>query len=69
MEERLYKAIVANLPGAGPLLLACTRSWRLAASFCLAWQKGPAVGHSGSKLAGHDVSGRQGPLRGLEWED
>lgn len=57
LEERLYKAIVGNLPGAGPLLLACIRSWRLAASFGLDWQKGPAVGHSGSELAGHDVSG------------
>lgn len=55
LEERLYKAIVANLPEAGPLFLACIRSWRLAASFCLDWQKGPAVGYSGSELAGHNV--------------
>lgn len=55
LEERLYKAVVGNFPGAGPLFLACTRSWRPAASFCLDWQKGPAVGHSGSELAGHDV--------------
>lgn len=33
------------------------QSWGLAASFCLGWHRGHTVGHSGSELAGHKVSG------------